>query len=226
MKTIAFHPRRLIGALAAAAVLAAAAAGTAAGAPIGNDNWLTSSGTCNGQQVQFLDPPGPGPSNFAVGGSAGRRLRPGREPGQAHTLLDHRSQRSDARRHHRRAVRGLGPNDAPGTLTNCSRRHRRGRSACRPGLLRRRPAQPDRVASDRERIALRTRTRTETTTCRSTSARKARASATSGSSPTRCSTAKDKKLGYDAGVCTFTSLAPPEAACQITAAQFPERGPS
>jgi hypothetical protein len=71
MKTIAFHPRRLIGALAAAAVLAAAAAGTAAGAPIGNDNWLTFSGTCNGQQVQFLDPPGPGPSNFAVGGSVG-----------------------------------------------------------------------------------------------------------------------------------------------------------
>ncbi len=28
--------------------------------------------------------------------------------------------------------------------------------------------------------------------------------------------AKDKKLGYDAGVCTFTSLAPREAACQIT----------
>ena len=28
--------------------------------------------------------------------------------------------------------------------------------------------------------------------------------------------AKDKKVGYDAGVCAFTSLAPPEAACQIT----------
>jgi allene oxide cyclase-like protein len=28
--------------------------------------------------------------------------------------------------------------------------------------------------------------------------------------------AKGKKVGHDAGVCTFTSLAPPEAACQIT----------
>jgi hypothetical protein len=28
--------------------------------------------------------------------------------------------------------------------------------------------------------------------------------------------AKGRKLGHDAGVCTFTSLAPPEAACQIT----------
>ena len=27
---------------------------------------------------------------------------------------------------------------------------------------------------------------------------------------------KGKKVGHDAGVCTFTSLAPPEAACQIT----------
>ena len=71
MKTIEFHPRRLIGTLAAATVLAAAAAGAAVGAPIGNDHWLTFSGTCNGQEVQFLDPPGPGPSNFVVGGSVG-----------------------------------------------------------------------------------------------------------------------------------------------------------
>jgi hypothetical protein len=28
--------------------------------------------------------------------------------------------------------------------------------------------------------------------------------------------AKGRKVGHDAGVCTFTSLAPPEAACQIT----------
>lgn len=28
--------------------------------------------------------------------------------------------------------------------------------------------------------------------------------------------AKGKKVGHDAGVCTFTSLAPPEAACNIT----------
>jgi hypothetical protein len=28
--------------------------------------------------------------------------------------------------------------------------------------------------------------------------------------------AKGKKVGHDAGVCTFTSLAPPEAACHIT----------
>jgi len=28
--------------------------------------------------------------------------------------------------------------------------------------------------------------------------------------------ANGKKVGHDAGVCTFTSLAPPEAACQIT----------
>ena len=28
--------------------------------------------------------------------------------------------------------------------------------------------------------------------------------------------AKGKQIGHDAGVCTFTSLAPPEAACQIT----------
>src|SRR5207237_9585679 len=34
--------------------------------------------------------------------------------------------------------------------------------------------------------------------------------------------AQGRKVGYDAGVCTFTSLAPPEAACQITF--FPSRG--
>ena len=28
--------------------------------------------------------------------------------------------------------------------------------------------------------------------------------------------AKGRKVGHDAGVCTFTTLAPPEAACQIT----------
>jgi hypothetical protein len=28
--------------------------------------------------------------------------------------------------------------------------------------------------------------------------------------------AKGRKVGHDGGVCTFTSLAPPEAACQIT----------
>jgi hypothetical protein len=28
--------------------------------------------------------------------------------------------------------------------------------------------------------------------------------------------AKGRKVGHDAGVCTFTSVAPPEAACQIT----------
>ena len=28
--------------------------------------------------------------------------------------------------------------------------------------------------------------------------------------------AKGRKVGHDAGVCTFTSLTPPEAACQIT----------
>src|SRR5689334_17173699 len=28
--------------------------------------------------------------------------------------------------------------------------------------------------------------------------------------------AKGKKVGHDAGVCVFTSLAPPEAACSIT----------
>ena len=28
--------------------------------------------------------------------------------------------------------------------------------------------------------------------------------------------AKGKKVGHDAGVCTFTTLAPPEAACKIT----------
>ena len=33
---------------------------------------------------------------------------------------------------------------------------------------------------------------------------------------TAASRSKGKKVGHDAGVCTFTSLAPPEAACNIT----------
>jgi hypothetical protein len=72
MKTIATRRfRALLGTFAALASGALVAAGTAAADPTGNANWLTFSGTCNGQQVQFLDPPGPGPSNFVVGGSVG-----------------------------------------------------------------------------------------------------------------------------------------------------------
>jgi hypothetical protein len=55
---------------------ALAAAGTAGAAPKGNDNWLSFEATCDGgQQVQFLDPPGPGPSNFVVGGTVGVGMR-------------------------------------------------------------------------------------------------------------------------------------------------------
>jgi hypothetical protein len=50
-------------------------AGSASAAPKGNDNWLQFEGTCNGQRLQFLDPPGPGPSNFVVGGSVGVGMR-------------------------------------------------------------------------------------------------------------------------------------------------------
>jgi hypothetical protein len=45
-------------------------------------------------------------------------------------------------------------------------------------------------------------------------ARKARASGTSESSPTRCLDAQRRKVGHDAGVCTFTTLTLPEAAAR------------
>jgi hypothetical protein len=63
----------LVGALTLS--LFAAFSGTAAAAPKGNDNWLSFEATCDGQQVQFLDPPGPGPSNFVVGGTVGVGMR-------------------------------------------------------------------------------------------------------------------------------------------------------
>ena len=56
---------------AAAAVSLSTAVATASAGPSGNANWLSFSGVCNGREVQFLDPPGPGPSNFVVGGSVG-----------------------------------------------------------------------------------------------------------------------------------------------------------
>src|SRR5437867_3978790 len=61
----------VIASLAAASLCA----GSAAAAPTGNDNWLRFEGTCNGQQIQFVDPPGPGPSNFSVGGTVGVGMR-------------------------------------------------------------------------------------------------------------------------------------------------------
>jgi hypothetical protein len=65
----------LIAVLTGCLLAAFAATGTAGAAPNGNDNWLSFEATCDGQQVQFLDPPGPGPSNFVVGGTVGVGMR-------------------------------------------------------------------------------------------------------------------------------------------------------
>jgi hypothetical protein len=61
----------LLAAIAALAMAALVVSSPAAADPTGNANWFAFTATCNGQQVQFLDPPGPGPSNFVVGGSVG-----------------------------------------------------------------------------------------------------------------------------------------------------------
>lgn len=61
----------MVTAAAATVWVSTAVVGTASAAPKGNDNWLSVSGVCDGQEVQFLDPPGPGPTNFIVGGSVG-----------------------------------------------------------------------------------------------------------------------------------------------------------
>jgi hypothetical protein len=66
---------RSITAVIVCLIAASLYAGSAAAAPTGNDNWLRFEATCNGQQVQFVDPPGPGPSNFVVGGSVGVGMR-------------------------------------------------------------------------------------------------------------------------------------------------------
>jgi hypothetical protein len=66
---------RSIAAAIGCLIAASLGAGTAAAGPTGNDNWLRFDATCNGEQVQFVDPPGPGPSNFTVGGSVGVGMR-------------------------------------------------------------------------------------------------------------------------------------------------------
>jgi hypothetical protein len=70
-------PGAMLATIAALAVCLAAlaGAGTAAAFPKGNDNWLRFEATCDGQLVQFVDPPGPGPSNFVVGGTVGVGMR-------------------------------------------------------------------------------------------------------------------------------------------------------
>jgi hypothetical protein len=66
---------RTIAALALCLVATLTGAGAAAADPKGNDNWLRFDATCDGQHVQFLDPPGPGPNNFTIGGSVGVGMR-------------------------------------------------------------------------------------------------------------------------------------------------------
>jgi hypothetical protein len=67
--------RTLITVVTGCLLAALAVTGAAGAAPNGNDNWLSFEATCDGKQVQFLDPPGPGPSNFAVGGTVGVGMR-------------------------------------------------------------------------------------------------------------------------------------------------------
>ena len=67
--------QRSIAAVIACVAAVSLGAGSASAAPKGNDNWLRFDGTCNGQPFQFLDPPGPGPSNFVIGGTVGVGMR-------------------------------------------------------------------------------------------------------------------------------------------------------